>query len=97
MVGVVGVRMALGASRGDIRKVVPGAGLRLTAVGLVAGLALAVATGRIMAAALYGITPFDPVTLGGVLVLLLTVAMVASLVPAERASRTDPAGTLREE
>jgi putative ABC transport system permease protein len=93
----MGVRMALGASRGEIRKVVLGAGLHLTAVGLVAGLALALAMGRIMAAALYGVTPFDPATLGGVLVLFLAVATTASLLPAERASRTDPAGTLREE
>lgn len=93
----LGVRMALGASRKEIRKVVVGDGLRLTVVGLAAGLALTLAMGRLIASALYGVTAYDPVTLGGVLLLFLGVAALASLVPAERASRTDPAGTLRAE
>jgi len=93
----LGVRMALGASRGEIRRVVVGDGMRLAAVGLAVGLALAVGLGRVIASALYGVTPFDPLTLGGVLALFLAVAALASLVPAERASRTDPVGALRGE
>jgi putative ABC transport system permease protein len=93
----LGVRMALGASRREIRRVVVSDGVRLTAVGLAAGLALALGMGKVIASALYGVTPFDPVTLGGVLVLFLAVAALASFVPAERASRTNPVGALRGE
>jgi predicted permease len=93
----LGVRIALGATRGEIRKVVVGDGLRLTAFGLVLGLAAALALSRLLASVLYGVSSSDPLTLAGVLALFLGVAGVASYVPAERASRTDPVGVLKSE
>jgi len=93
----VGVRIALGATRGEIRRHVMGNGIRLTAIGLLIGIAGAVALGRVASSALYGVSPVDPLTLAGVLVLFLGVAALASVLPAERASRTDPVGALRSE
>jgi len=74
-----------------------GNGIRLTAIGLLIGIAGAVALGRVASSALYGVSPVDPLTLAGVLVLFLGVAALASVLPAERASRTDPVGALRSE
>jgi putative ABC transport system permease protein len=93
----MGVRMALGATRGDIRRVVMGKGVRLTAIGLGLGLLGSLGLGRVTASMLYGVSPFDPVTLTGVMVLFLGVAALASLLPAELASRTDPVTALRAE
>jgi predicted permease len=93
----MGVRIALGATRRQIRRTVVSDGLRLTGVGLVVGLIAAVALARLTASMLYGVSPFDPATLAGVLALFLVVSAVASLVPAARASRTDPIHVLRSE
>lgn len=93
----LGVRVALGASAGEIRRRVVGDGLKLTTMGLAIGLTLAVALGRFLAAVLYGVPPADPVTLGAVLVLFFGVSGLASLVPAVRASRTSPTMVLRTE
>lgn len=93
----MGVRMALGALPGDIRRLVFGQSLKLAAIGLVAGLAGALATARIAAKVLFGVTPTDPLTYGTVLGLLMTVALAASYVPARRAARVDPAKSLRLE
>ena len=93
----IGVRLALGATRAEIRRVVVGDGVRLAVVGLAIGLVLAVALARAAASALYGVGPFDPLTLAAVALLFLGVSVLASLVPAERASRTDPIQVLRAE
>ena len=93
----LGVRIALGASRGEIRRVVVGDGLRLTAFGLALGLAAALALSGLLTSVLYGVSGSDPLTLGGVLVLFLGIAGLASFAPAERASRTDPVGILKSE
>lgn len=93
----MGVRIALGATAGEIRRTVVGDGLRLTGIGLGLGLVAAVGLGRVIAFVLYGVSPFDPVTLGSVLVLFLAVAVLASFVPAARASTTDPITVLRAE
>jgi ABC-type antimicrobial peptide transport system permease subunit len=93
----MGVRIALGASVGEIRRSVVVDGLRLTGIGLVLGMAAALGVGQLISAMLYGVSPFDPVTLGGVMTLFLGVASVASFVPAARASRTDPITVLRSE
>lgn len=93
----VGVRIALGATRGEIRRFVMGSGVRLTAIGLALGLLGALGLGRVTASALYGVSPFDPVTMAGVMVLFLAVAALATVLPAERASRTDPVEALRSE
>jgi predicted lysophospholipase L1 biosynthesis ABC-type transport system permease subunit len=93
----LGVRIALGATRQEIRRVVVGDGVRLTVIGLLLGLAAAVALAQAAAPILYNVDAFDPLTLGGVLVLFLGVSALASFVPAERASRTDPIGVLKAE
>jgi putative ABC transport system permease protein len=91
------VRIALGASTGEIRRTVVGGGLRLTGIGLILGLVAALGMGRLVASVLYGVSPSDPLTLGGVLTLFLGVSAVASFVPAARASSTDPIAVLRSE
>jgi predicted permease len=93
----IGVRVALGATGSNIRRVFVGEGFRLSAIGLGIGLVLSVGVGQLMTSFLFGISPFDPITLGGVLVLFGGVAVLASLLPAVRASRTDPSGVLRYE
>jgi putative ABC transport system permease protein len=93
----IGVRIAMGASAEDIRRVVVEDGLKLTGMGLAAGLIAAVGLSRLAATILYGVTPFDPLTLAGVTALFLGVATMASLIPAARAARTDPIGVLRSE
>ncbi|MGH9483667.1 MAG: hypothetical protein ACRD1F_01305, partial [Terriglobales bacterium] len=69
--------------------------LKLAVIGLAAGLALALALGQLLAGLLYGFSPRDPVTYAAVAVLWLLTALAASLVPARRATRVDPARTLR--
>ncbi len=93
----VGVRLALGAARGRIVSLFLIQGLRVTVVGCIAGLALSLATGRVVAGMLYGISPLDFATYAGVLVLILLVATTASFLPAWRAARVEPVQVLREE
>jgi putative ABC transport system permease protein len=92
-----GVRLALGAERGQILGMVLRQGAALTLGGLAIGIAAALALGRVMAGFLYGITPTDPLTLAGVTVLLAVVAFVACVVPARRATQVDPLVALRAE
>ena len=91
----IGVRMALGARRPAILRLVVGQGMRLAWIGLGVGLALSVATMGVVSSVLYDVGPRDPVVLGGVVILLLIVVAVASLVPARRAMRIDPMTSLR--
>lgn len=93
----MGVRMAMGARRVDVLALVVGRAMQPTVMGLVAGLGLAAVAGKLIESRLYGVQPFDPVTLAGVTLVLLAVAVVASLVPALRATRVDPARVLYEE
>ena len=93
----IGVRIALGASQGEIRRVVVGDGLKLTGIGLGVGLLAALGLAQLVTAMLFGVSAFDPVTLAGVLLLFLGVSALASFVPAARASRTDPVAALRSE
>jgi putative ABC transport system permease protein len=93
----IAIRMALGASRSDVRKSVVSDGLRLGALGLVIGLALAAVGSKLMASLLFRTQPFDLVTAAAVIALFVLVPLVASLLPAARAGRTDPVGALRSE
>ena len=90
-----GVRQALGATRGDILRLVFSSGVALTAAGLIAGLLLSLASTRVLETLLYGVSAADPATFAAVTVLLLTVALVAAYVPARRATRISAAAALR--
>jgi len=92
----VGLRLALGAMRGQIVRQYLGQGLRITIAGCVAGLALAAAFGRLLTEMLYGVTPSDLLTLASVTAIILGVSLGASLLPAIRASRLEPMEVLRE-
>ena len=89
--------MALGASRGDILRMVVKQGVALSAVGLTLGIAGAFAVARSLSSVLYGVRPGDPVTILAVAFILLAVGLLASYVPARRAARMDPMVSLRYE
>jgi putative ABC transport system permease protein len=91
----LGIRVALGARGGTLLRLVLAQGVRLTLIGLAIGTAAALALTRVMEALLFGIGARDPMTFAGVGVLLLGVSLVASLVPAYRATRVDPVVALR--
>jgi putative ABC transport system permease protein len=93
----VGLRLALGAGRGGILRQFLWEGLRVAMAAAAIGLALSLAFARALSGMLYGVRPSDPATLSGVLGLVLTVAAMAALVPAARASRLQPWRVLREE
>ena len=93
----IGVRMALGARRPAIVRLVVGQGMRLGWIGLAVGLVLSVATMGVVSSVLYGVTPRDPLVLGSVVGILTLVVAIASLVPARRAMRIDPITSLRSQ
>jgi putative ABC transport system permease protein len=93
----VGLRLALGALRGQIAKQFLLQGLSVTVLGCVAGWGLASASSRMLSGMLYGVSPSDLITLASVVAGVLIVAAIASLVPALRAARLDPMHVLREE
>jgi len=93
----LGLRMALGAQRGDIMALILGRAVLLAAIGLAAGAGIAVASGRIIEGMLFGIEPTDAATYLAVLIALALVTLAAAAVPAWRATRIDPLTALREE
>ena len=93
----LGIRMALGAARGDILRLVIGSGLKLTGAGIAIGLAGSLAVTRLMAAMLYETSATDPVTLAASTALFVAVAALASYLPARSATRIDPTDALRAE
>jgi len=92
----IGIRMALGGQRGDILWLVLRGGLHLTGIGLVLGIAAALALGRLVAGLLYGVTPVDPLTLLTVVCVVCVIAGIATYVPARRATRLDPTTALAD-
>jgi ABC-type antimicrobial peptide transport system permease subunit len=93
----LGVRLALGAEASDVRSMVLKQGLVLSGVGVVIGLGSAIGLTRLMGALLYGVDPVDPVTFATVAVSLAAVALLASYIPARRASKVDPVVAIRFE
>jgi predicted lysophospholipase L1 biosynthesis ABC-type transport system permease subunit len=93
----IGVRMALGAMPNAIRRLVFAQVGGLVGAGVIAGLAGALASSRLVQSLLFQVSPMDPLTLGGVCVLLVAVAMLAGYLPARRAARIDPVEALRAE
>ena len=91
----IGVRMALGAQRRDVLGLVVGLGSRLAALGLVIGVPAAFGLARLLRGSLYGVTPSDVATFVGVVVVLGSVALLATWLPARRATHVDPAQALR--
>lgn len=93
----MGIRMALGAQRIDVLGLIIGKGMEIACLGIVIGLLGAVMLTRLMAGLLFGISPTDPLTYGGVSLLLLMVALFACYIPARLAMRIDPVLALRAE
>ncbi|MGH8281448.1 MAG: FtsX-like permease family protein, partial [Gammaproteobacteria bacterium] len=93
----IGIRMALGAGRGDVLRLVAREGLRLTCTGLAAGMLAALALTRALTSLLYEVHSFDPLVLGGMAALLGAVSLAACWIPALRALRVDPIVALRHE
>jgi putative ABC transport system permease protein len=91
----IGIRMALGARRTDVLRMTVKQGLRLVSVGMLLGLAAAVLLTRVLASLLFGISATDPITFIGISLVLLAVAILASYVPALRATKVDPIVALR--
>jgi hypothetical protein len=95
--GEIGVRQALGADSGRVRGMVLGEGMRLAALGVAIGLAGSLALGRVVASLLFGVSPYDPLTLVGGSVVFLAVAALATVIPSSRAAAIPPAVALRTE
>jgi putative ABC transport system permease protein len=93
----IGIRIAIGAAPSAVVRMVLGQALRLSAIGIVAGLVLALGVTRVFSKLLFGVSPTDPATFASVAVLLLAVASAASYLPTRKAMRIDPIAALRDE
>ena len=91
----IGIRMALGESAEEVRRSIVGRSALLAAIGVVIGTGVSLTGTRLLGSLLYGVEPTDPVTFGGMITVLMLVALLSGLVPAIRASRTDSADALR--
>jgi ABC-type antimicrobial peptide transport system permease subunit len=86
----LGVRMALGSSTGGVFTIVLKDGAKIVGLGVISGVLFAIGAGQLLKAQLFNVTPLNPVVLGGVAMMLAVVAMLATLIPAWRASRINP-------
>jgi ABC-type antimicrobial peptide transport system permease subunit len=93
----IGIRMALGAGKGEVLKMVISQGIKLALIGVVIGLAGALGLTRFLSSLLYGVKPNDLLTLVAVSALLVAVALLASYIPARRATKIDPLEALKHE
>jgi ABC-type antimicrobial peptide transport system permease subunit len=93
----IGIRIALGATTGAVRRMVLAQGARPIVAGILAGLAMAIYAGRLAEAFLLNVSPMDPLTFVSVPLTIAAIALVASYVPARRASRIEPVQALRDE
>jgi putative ABC transport system permease protein len=93
----IGIRLAVGAQRNDVLRLVVGQGFRLALVGLGIGVAGALALTHYLSSLLFGVKPNDPLTFAAVSLLLLAVALLAAYIPARRATKVDPIVALRHE
>ena len=93
----IGIRMALGAQRGDVFRLIIGGGMKLILAGIVVGIGCALGLTRLLASLLYGVGASDPLTFAAVVMLLAVVALLANYLPARRATQVDPLTALREE
>jgi ABC-type antimicrobial peptide transport system permease subunit len=92
-----GIRMAVGASRGAVLRLVLGQAVKLVSIGIFLGLIGAALLARLITTLLFGVTPLDATTLATVSAILAAVALLASYIPAHRAARADPMNSLRYE
>jgi putative ABC transport system permease protein len=93
----LGLRMALGASPGQVRKMVVGQGMLLALIGVVIGVAASLGLARLMSSLLFGVKPYDPTAIVVVAAVLSAVVFLATYIPARRASKVDPMIALRYE
>jgi putative ABC transport system permease protein len=93
----IGIRVALGANSRDVLGLVVKLAAKLALIGVVVGIALALGVARLIATFLYGVSPSDPITYASVAAVLIAVALLASFIPARRASKVDPMTALRYE
>jgi ABC-type antimicrobial peptide transport system permease subunit len=91
----MGIRIALGAKLSDITRLVVGDGLRTVAIGIVVGIALALAAGKLVASLLYDVSPRDPVIMASGAIIFAVIGIAACVIPALRAAKVDPVSALR--